>query len=244
MAKDYKIYTYATHSQGNFERLLRDCDITVLGFGRKWNGFMDKFKGMRDALQREPNKNLLVIFLDGFDTKVCQNPDVAVEKYRSLYPSLPLLCSSHRVFGRALDSYFHTKVFDGGANSGMYMGPLDKVQQTLEAAIKLEDACLGDDQRAMNKALRAGCVDYAIDVDRQIFCNLTMLERFRTDQCLAPFVSTPGEFSYRRLKRACSEYLPFLKLEVSLFLAFMLVVALLIMACAASAKHRRRQHYR
>ena len=69
-----KIITYATHSEGTFEELIHSGPIEVLGFGKKWNGFMDKFVGVLKYLETQPD-NELVVFVDGFDSKINKNLD-------------------------------------------------------------------------------------------------------------------------------------------------------------------------
>ena len=44
-----KIITYATHSEGLFDELINNkynIPIIVLGYGTKWNSFIDKFKNV------------------------------------------------------------------------------------------------------------------------------------------------------------------------------------------------------
>ena len=42
------VVTYATHSYGMFDELIKNpyTKVTVLGMGKKWNGFTDKYIGL------------------------------------------------------------------------------------------------------------------------------------------------------------------------------------------------------
>ena len=44
-----EVVTYANKSSGMFEELVNNehgVKVKVLGMGNKWNGFLDKFKGL------------------------------------------------------------------------------------------------------------------------------------------------------------------------------------------------------
>ena len=44
-----KIITYATHSEGTFDQLTNSGEVTVIGFGEKWEGFIGKAKSILKA---------------------------------------------------------------------------------------------------------------------------------------------------------------------------------------------------
>src|SRR5210317_1041969 len=71
-----EVVTYANKSHGLFEELIHneyDVPVRVLGWGTKWNGFLDKYKGMVEYLKSKKDDDI-VIFLDGFDTKINKDP--------------------------------------------------------------------------------------------------------------------------------------------------------------------------
>mgnify|MGYP001172397344 CR=1 FL=1 len=79
-----EIVTYANKSQGMFEELVNnkfDVPIKVLGWGTKWNGFSDKYKGVYKYLENKSDDDI-VIFIDGFDTKINRNPHNVVELFK------------------------------------------------------------------------------------------------------------------------------------------------------------------
>ena len=48
--------------------------------GRKWNGFMDKFKNMYKYIQTLPDDDI-IIFIDGFDSKINQPIEVIKNRF-------------------------------------------------------------------------------------------------------------------------------------------------------------------
>ena len=75
---NFHFITYATHSEGDFEELVNNkynISIKVLGWGEKWNGFLDKFKNMYKYIKTLPDDDV-IIFIDGFDSKINQPIDV------------------------------------------------------------------------------------------------------------------------------------------------------------------------
>ena len=51
--------TYATHETGMFRKLVDNkygVEIKVLGMGTKWNGFMDKIKGVNEYSMKLPKQ--------------------------------------------------------------------------------------------------------------------------------------------------------------------------------------------
>jgi hypothetical protein len=56
-----------------FEELVNNefgVPIKVLGWGTKWNGFSDKSKGLVEHLKTKNDDDDIVVFVDGFDSKV------------------------------------------------------------------------------------------------------------------------------------------------------------------------------
>ena len=81
-----KIITYATHSEGLFDELINNkynIPIIVLGYGEKWNGFMDKFKKVYKYIKELPDKEIIV-FIDGFDTRINQPYNTIKQRFLNL----------------------------------------------------------------------------------------------------------------------------------------------------------------
>ena len=72
---------------GMFEQLVNNeynVDITVLGMGNKWNGFMDKIKSVSvNEYAKTLDKDTIIVFLDGFDTQISKNIDGLIEEFKN-----------------------------------------------------------------------------------------------------------------------------------------------------------------
>ena len=81
-----KLITYATHSYGTFKELVNNdlnIEVKVLGWGKKWNGFMDKIKGISVYIDTL-NDDDIVIFVDGFDSKIIKPLDIVEKRFKSM----------------------------------------------------------------------------------------------------------------------------------------------------------------
>ena len=132
-----KLITYATHSYGTFEDLVNNdlnIEVKVFGWGTKWNGFMDKFKVPREYFNTL-NDDDIVIFVDGFDSKIIKSLDIAEKRFKSmncriLISEVPYIqrsgmfkyfsCKMH--FHEKLSELFSSDNIDHIANTGLYMG--------------------------------------------------------------------------------------------------------------------------
>ena len=144
--------TYATHSEGTFEELINNkfnIPVKVLGWGEKWNGFMDKFKNMYKYIKTLP-ENDIIIFIDGFDSKINQPIDVIKKKFLEF--NSDIILSQHydtnyiqkKIFGVCKDNLV--------ANSGLYMGYNIKIQELLNDTLISNYS--SDDQTSLNTACK------------------------------------------------------------------------------------------
>jgi hypothetical protein len=122
------IVTYATHSGGSFNKLKdnlkrQDVELTILGWGKKWKGFHQKFEGILNVINKYKPDDIIV-FIDGFDTLPNKNfnIDKLKEEYIKNYEGKIIVSEEIREPNNPLLIYFQNKVFGGCINSGMYMG--------------------------------------------------------------------------------------------------------------------------
>ncbi len=81
---NYEIITVATHAFGTFNDLVNNKyneKITVLGWGEKWTGFNMKYKLLLKYIENLSDTKI-IIFLDGFDTLINNEPKLAIEKFK------------------------------------------------------------------------------------------------------------------------------------------------------------------
>ena len=206
----YEIVTYANKSHGLFEELVNNefnVPVKVLGWGTEWKGFSDKTKGVTDYLKTKSATDI-VIFLDGFDTKINKDPSNVVELFKQFNCKI-LLSSDPNISGKFITSLiFGTCKGSGTANAGMYMGYAKELLEFLEAEAKTK---CKDDQLNFNTLCRSR-EDIKVDESNVIFENFKPTQV--NNESNAPFVSYPGKRSFDRISRGFVEYTQFVYVYV------------------------------
>ena len=205
-----EIVTYANKSQGMFEELINNefgVPVKVLGWGTKWNGFSDKYKGMSKYLETKNDEDV-VIFLDGFDTKINKNPTEVVELFKG-YDCKVLVSRDPEVPGKTM-----TQVIFGScgttstANSGLYMGYAKYVKQFIDEAVAMK---CEDDQKNLNTVCQNN--DFIkVDEEETIFKNFGPLDKKQESDAI--FVSYPGSPGISRYSRSLIEYTQFVYIYI------------------------------
>ena len=206
---EVEIITYANKSQGMFEELVNnkfDVPIKVLGWGNEWHGFSDKYKGMHKYLENK-NDNDIVIFLDGFDTKINKNPRDVLELFNK-YNCKVLVSKDPVPFGIFSRMVFGKCKGKTTANSGLYMGYVKYVKQFIGEAISMK---CEDDQTNMNTLCEK--FEYIkVDEDEKIFKNFGPMDK--DVEINTVFVSYPGSPGFDRYIRTIFEYTQFVYMYI------------------------------
>ena len=132
-----KIITYATHSDGSFDELINNTykiPIIVLGYGTKWNGFIDKFKNVYKYIKELPDEEIIV-FIDGFDTRINQSYNIIKQRFLNLNSDIVLSKDSTPFGGYIAKKIFGTCKDNVIANSGLYMGYNKDIKKLLNHII-------------------------------------------------------------------------------------------------------------
>jgi hypothetical protein len=214
-----EIVTYANKSQGMFEDLVKNTfgvPIKVLGWGTKWNGFNDKYRGMSEYLKTKRDTDI-VIFLDGFDTKINKDPRDVMKLFEKC--DCKVLVSKGPNPG---DHLLGTCKAGIPANSGMYMGYVKFLKVMIDDALSY--TC-EDDQVNLNMV----CKKYPfikVDDTQLIFENVSQLRSDKESNAL--FVSYPGKISFDRISRGFFEYTQFV---------YVYVLCLLVLSMGIFPKH-------
>ena len=218
--------TYATHDQGLFKKLIHnpyETEIVVIGWGVKWNGYMDKIKGMLEYISDLPDDDV-VCSLDGFDTIINRDPKDVLNIFKTKFGGAKIVVSEN-VSTNALQLLLSKKIFTEGIdghmlNAGMYIGYVSELKKMFKLILKQDTT---DDQRALN--LVAKHLDITIDYKNYIFYNST--GRHDTNKrCV--FISYPGARMedwngwIKRALRGIPEYAPFFINEIIIFLIIVL----------------------
>ena len=97
----FEIVTYANKSEGMFEKLLNNefgVSIKVLGWNKKWEGYTDKVVGVLEFIETKNDEDIIV-FLDGFDTKINKNPENLISMFKK-YDTKVLLSKEPNLIGK------------------------------------------------------------------------------------------------------------------------------------------------
>ena len=205
-----EIVTYANKSQGMFAELVNNefgVPVTVLGWGTKWNGFSDKYKAMTKHLETK-NDDDIVIFLDGFDTKINRNPNNVVELFKECDCKVLVSWDPRMVCKTLSKAIFGVCKGETMANSGLYMGYAKYLKLVIDEALSLK---CEDDQVNLNTI----CQKYdfiKVDEDEKIFQNFTPNRKKIDTESI--FVSYPGSLGFDRYTRAVVEYTQFLYIYI------------------------------
>ena len=172
--------TIATNAQHYFYSMKESAKrnnikIEILGWGKKWGGFIWKFKLMKDKLKHLPKKDI-VMFFDAYDIIFMKN-EKEIEKVFLEYGKKILFGS---ICGTSLENYISKKIFKAeespkketcydSLNSGCYIGYVENLYNLLNIICEQYD-CLDkklDDQIIMSKFYNENHKKYDIELDYQ-----------------------------------------------------------------------------
>ena len=200
-----KVVTYATHSEGSFDEIVKNSfgiEVVVLGWGTKWNGFMDKFNAMLKYLN-DLDDNELVVFVDGFDSYIVRSLDGLQETFESLECDMLISkdVSSGNYFSRRQYTTCKNNII---ANTGLYMGYAGIIRDILSASINTQS---NDDQRAINLV----CKKFdrlKIDTDCIIFENQPNDFKLATNPYFIQKLVSTRERWIRRIQEWAPTFIP------------------------------------
>jgi hypothetical protein len=131
------ICTVATHSDRYFPVLKASCErfgaeLTVLGWGEKWQGFAWKFAKMLEYLQQLPD-DAVVMFVDGYDVILLQSTHTIEKRFHA--SNAQMIVAKDGIHPTLMVRYFMSKCFheiDGNSvNTGTYIGYAGYLKQFL-----------------------------------------------------------------------------------------------------------------
>jgi hypothetical protein len=221
-----KIITYATHSEGTFDQLTSSGEVTVLGFGEKWNGFIGKAKSILKYLETQSDDELIIV-IDGFDTTINKKIDsleqVFINQNCKVLYSLDDKNGTSFFTPKFITDYIRFKIFgtckDGvTANAGLYMGYCKYLKIVINEVIKGES---DDDQRNINQA----CKKFPflkIDTENIIFENCSNIEEVKNSQAF--FTQIPAGMNTNRIIRMLQDYTKYFIPEIIFFILVVLYI--------------------
>jgi len=240
MTNKVHVLTYATHTQGFYEKLINNnfnIKIVTLGYGSKWGGLRDKPRAVLNYLTYVPD-NDLVIFLDGFDTVINKPLETVLNRFNELIKGseYKVLLSKEQCYNQQDNyffkyffKYFQYKVYSYKnniiVNSGLYMGYVKHVKMLLYAHKYNDNPNV--DQILMNK-IYPNYSFIKVDTINRVFFNCPVYMNTVSDAC---FTQYPGEFNFQRIKRAIlTDYYHCFKLEI-IFVKLLLLYSFYCKLC-------------
>ena len=212
----YEIVTVATHKEFKFEELINNKfeKITVLGMGQKWTGYKMKSQLVYDYI-KNMDDNKIIIFLDGFDSVIQNDPKKAIEIFKEGNYKFLISKDINNGFNRYTGHFIFPHCKNNMvASCGMYMGYVKYLKQICESSFTKK---CKDDQVILNKM----CKDFDfidIDENKEIFFNVNNVfpEEPNKD---AIFVSYPGNLNLKRMYRGIFDYSQFNINKISFIIA-------------------------
>jgi hypothetical protein len=220
-----KIITYATHSYGYFDELIKNPNVIALGMGTKWQGFTYKAKVILDYINNLPDDEIVII-VDGFDT-IIKKTEGLEDKFKSM--DCGILVSKEdnsgfsKIMPRFIEDYIKKRVFgfckdNSIANSGLLMGYIKYIKEVYKI---MGSDISDDDQRNLNKSCST-LPFLKIDINHEIFENCSSKKQVENSK--AYFCQIPGEMSFTRTLRALAEYPKYLIPEILIFVLIIIII--------------------
>lgn len=215
-----EIVTYANKSFGLFEELIHnefDVPVKVLGWGKPWHGYSDKSKGLLEYISTSKNDDDLIVFVDGFDSKINKNPKNIQEIFES-YDCKVLFSKDPESFSKLITRTIFPTCGDAVANAGMYAGYVKYLKKILED--ELSRTCQ-DDQVNFNTM----CNQYdfiKVDEEQRLFENIATTQHGKESD--AVFVSYPATLGMQRAYRSLIEYVQYLYVYIALALFIVSII--------------------
>lgn len=181
----------ATHSKGYFPILQESCKknnikLHVLGFNKKWQGFVWRFHLMQSFLETLP-KTDIVMFIDAYDVIILKDYQVILDRFLKMKTNILL---SRDGSPSGIHKYFYKKIFPKCGNyyinAGSYMGYSGALLQLFKRLCSMNN-CSNfnlDDQRMLSRIHENKDFfnkNIKIDIHRVIFYNVLVKHLFTTD---------------------------------------------------------------
>lgn len=220
-----EVITVATHSEGNYENLIHNnhnIDVKTLGFGQKWKGLIMKYELVYQYIQNKKDDDI-IIFLDGFDTVICNNYSSVIKYFTSqdkkVIYSVDQVTDGIQKF--VYDRVFYKKGNQVSINSGMYIGYVKYLKIILKDMLKKG---FKSDQKATVQIYQT--YDFiGVDKDEIMFKNKLMQTKMIINKNDPPFVSFPGFIYPNRMYRSIFEYSQyFLDIYIGVFILLSTII--------------------
>ena len=176
------ICTYATHSDGYYPILVKQCEklklkLVTLGMGEKWEGFTQKYTDIYKYLISLSDTEI-VLFTDGYDSIPVCNEETILKKYNKVKGNKHIVyCIEKRKGITYYTSYYaFGKCNNNFINSGSYIGRVKELKILINNFLKqIKYKKKLDDQVALTKFCNTDNIfnDLVnLDKNNEIFYNI------------------------------------------------------------------------
>ena len=181
-----KAFGVATHVAGYFREFMESSNkhginLTILGFGEEWQGFLWKFSMMLEALDDVSDEEV-VLFTDAYDVIFLAGPEEIENKFKQL--DVDFLVSGENGVANPIINVMYQEVmmnprvkgcdYNCSINSGMYMGyarAVKSVLRTILNYVRASGISDANDQSQLVLYSKMHPGEISIDYDSTIFYN-------------------------------------------------------------------------
>lgn len=176
---DVHIITVATHSECYFPYLIESCkrngkELTVLGYGEKWQGFTWRFELMINYL-KTLNTTDIVCFIDGYDVICTRNLSEIKNEFIKIKneKKCKLIIGHDKILNYL--NYFVVTLYFGKCNNihlnaGTYIGYVEDLLNVLLSVYDGNNAL--DDQQILIKYCNLNKNNIYIDTENKLFLTI------------------------------------------------------------------------
>jgi len=172
-----RFITAATHSDGYFPFLLESCkrynvDLVVLGWGKKWTGFLCKFMWLQEYLQNVPDDEV-ICFMDAYDVILAKPVSKLESLFRAIHDSINariiVSCDLHNtLLAKWVVPYVFGLCYNKPVNSGVYVGFAKDIRAMLAAILKEHEETKETDDQILMTQYCSKKKEILVDCDRII----------------------------------------------------------------------------
>jgi hypothetical protein len=182
------IVTVATHSQYYFPYLVESCkkngkELTVLGYGEKWEGFNWRYKKVLEYLIKL-NSEDIVCFVDGYDVICTRNLSELPNKFMELKreTKCKIIVGEQKIIVNNAFSYiselalkyYFGKCKNHSLNAGTYIGNVTDLLELIKGILNINSMNNADDQILITKYCKIKPNDITVDTDNKLFLTLEL----------------------------------------------------------------------
>ena len=185
---NFHIVTVATHSQYYFPYLVETCkkngkELTVLGYGEKWQGFNWRYKKVLEYLMKLDGEDI-VCFVDGYDVICTQNLTKLPDKFMELKreTNCKIIVGEQKIIvnnmfsymGELASKYYFGKCKNYSLNAGTYIGKVVDLLELIKGIFNISTMSNADDQLLLTQYCKTRPSDITVDMTNRLFLTLEL----------------------------------------------------------------------